>query len=127
MDYYPLLKYAHVTLALVSGMYFAARGLWRLGLHRRIRHPLWRSLPHCIDTLLLATGLALAVIVGLAPLRVEWFAIKLILVVVYILLGMAAFRSATVWRGWLFYTLALLVWFWIVGVALHKHVLSWLA
>lgn len=126
LNYYPLFKEVHMTLAVVSGLYFAGRGVWRIGLGRAIHHPLWKSLPHLIDTLLLTSGIVLAVMLGLSPHHGGWFAVKLVGVVVYILLGVAAFRSRQPARSWLFYGAALLVWLWIIGTALYKTPLSWL-
>lgn len=125
ISYYPVLKDLHMTLAVVSGLYFAARGVWRIGMARTITHPLWKSLPHLIDTLLLVSGVALAVMLGLSPHHGGWFAAKLVGVVVYILLGVAAFRSRHRSGSWLFYSAALLVWLWIIGTALYKTPLSW--
>lgn len=126
IGYYPVLKDIHMTLAIVSGVYFALRGGWRIGLGRTIHHRLWKSLPHLIDTLLLASGIALAVMLGMSPHQVGWFGAKLIGVVVYILLGITAFRSRRQPLAWLFYGSALLVWLWIIGVALYKSPASWL-
>lgn len=126
MQHYLLLKDLHMALAIISGVYFGARGVWRLGLRRPIRTQPWRSLPHLIDTLLLASGLALALLAGLAPHGTPWFGIKLVWVVAYIALGIAAFRARQQAAAWLYYGGALLIWLWIIGIALRKTALSWL-
>ncbi len=127
MESYFALKHLHMTLAIVSGLYFAARGVWRLGLGRPLRSVVNRVLPHLIDTLLLASGVALAVMIGLSPHQAGWFGVKLLGVVFYIALGIAAFRARTSSTARVCFGAALLVWIWIIGTALNKSGLAWLA
>ena len=127
MNAYLALKGVHALLAVVSGLYFAGRGIWRLGLRRPIEHRMWKTLPHLIDTLLLASGVALAIWIGLRPTVVPWFGIKLVAVVVYILLGVVAFRTASRGISWTAFAMALGVWLWIIGMALNKHAAAWMA
>ncbi|GAB4168841.1 MAG: SirB2 family protein [Wenzhouxiangellaceae bacterium] len=120
MNSYLALKHLHMTLALLSGLGFAVRGYLRLML-RRPRASSWRRwVPHLIDTLLLLSGVLLWWRLSISPLAVGWFGTKLLLVVVYIALGITAFRNAGAPRGKWLYLAALLVFVAILTLALTK-------
>ncbi|MEX2517614.1 MAG: SirB2 family protein [Gammaproteobacteria bacterium] len=121
-----MIKYFHAGLALVSGFYFASRGLWKIGLGRKIQARIWKILPHIIDTLLLVSGMALAIMQALNPSISGWLLVKLGLVVLYIVIGITAFRCQRPLLSWFSYIAALLVWFWILGIAVHKQPEGWL-
>lgn len=118
MEYYLPIKHIHILLALFSGLGFALRGFWRLILDRPLRHPVVRIAPHILDTLLLASGVTLWVIVGW-PLM-SWLGLKLLLVLAYILIGIAAFRAERHVRAIGLYLAALAVFLAVAALALHK-------
>ncbi|MEE4304657.1 MAG: SirB2 family protein [Wenzhouxiangella sp.] len=118
MQYYPLLKNIHVLLALTSGIGFALRGFIRLVLRQALVHRFWKVAPHIVDTLLLASGVTLWVVVGW-PL-ISWLGVKLLLVLTYILLGIAAFKARDRSRAVGFYLVALCVFIAVAALALHK-------
>lgn len=118
MSWYPLLKHLHIFLALLSGLGFALRGFAFLVLDRRLTHPLLRITPHVVDTLLLASGISLWVMVGWP--FMSWLGLKISLVVVYIALGVAAFRARARQGAVGFYILALSVFVVIAYIALNK-------
>lgn len=120
MSYFPLLKNLHVFLALISGIGFALRGYVRIVLDRPLSGPVIRIAPHVIDTLLLISGVTLWVLVGW-PL-VSWLGLKLILVVVYILVAIAAVRGGHTPRGILLYLAALGIFLTIATIALYKPI-----
>lgn len=120
MSTYELLKNLHVLLALVSGLGFALRGFVRLILRRPLMHPLVRFGPHLIDTLLLASGIALWILMSYSPITSGWFGVKLILIVVYIVLGISAFRQKSSAGAVLTYLAALAVFVLIAALALFK-------
>lgn len=122
MSTYGLLKSLHIALALISGLGFALRGFIRLVLDRPLANPLVRFGPHVIDTLLLASGVALWMLLALSPLAQGWFGLKLLLIVGYILLGIGAFRSEDRSRGVLLFVTALLAFLAIAWLALYKPV-----
>ena len=86
------IKAAHVLFAALSLALFAWRGGLSLWLARRPSHWVLRVLPHVVDSLLLACGIWLAVMLSLDPLRTPWLGVKLLCVLAYILLGILAFR-----------------------------------
>jgi len=120
MTSYLLIKHTHVALALASGLGFALRGFVRIVLARPLTQRAWRVLPHVLDTLLLASGATLWIMIGW-PLF-SWLGVKLILVVAYILLGMAAFRAERQAGGVGLYLSALLVFLAIPLLALYKPI-----
>lgn len=89
---YAMLKMAHVVLALLSIAGFMLRGWWMLRESPLLRAPPVRILPHVVDTLLLASGIALAVWVSLNPVHHPWLMAKIIALVVYILVGTVALK-----------------------------------
>lgn len=120
------LLHSHSLLAVISGLWFAGRAGWRLGLQKPIQRKVWRIAPHVMDTLLLGSGLALAAMLQLSPHAAPWFAVKLILVVVYIGLGILAFRLPQRGAALVIAGLAFVVWFWLLGLALNRSALGWL-
>lgn len=118
MSIYFLLKHLHIFLALASGIGFGLRGYMRLVLSRPLAHPMVRIGPHVVDTLLLLSGIALWMQMRF-PLW-SWFGLKLLLVVVYIGLGIAAFRQARRGPGVILYLAALTVFVSIAVIAVHK-------
>lgn len=120
MSTYALLKMLHIALALVSGLGFALRGFIRLVLQQPLAHPLVRFGPHIVDTLLLASGVALWLLLGLSPLEAGWFGLKMLLVVVYIAFGITAFRLHHPGIAVLVYLLALGVFLSVAWLALFK-------
>lgn len=125
---YFTLKSLHVSLALVSGALFALRAFWSVTGSSRLKHPWVRVLPHLIDTLLLAAGLALMVLSAQWPHQTPWLAAKLTALLAYIGVGRLAMRrAASVRTRALSACLALMIFLYMLGSA-HRHsVLSWLA
>lgn len=120
-DQYSCLKLAHMALAATSVSLFALRLLLWEWQGVKPGAAVLRIGPHLVDTLLLASGVTLAWYWQLSPFAASWFALKLLLVVVYILLGFAAMRfsSGPAGRRTAGFA-ALLTAAAIAGLALHK-------
>lgn len=124
---YLLLKQLHASLALVSIAGFNLRWCWRM-----MRSPLAQSrsvriVPHVIDTLFLASAITLSIMAEDGSLSPAWYSAKIIGLVLYILLGMAAMRSApAVRRSLPAFLAAVLVFAWIATVARTKSPLGFL-
>lgn len=110
LELYPQIKAAHVGLVLLSGGLFALRGLLTLmGQHWANAAPV-RYLSYTIDTALLTAALMLLVVLKLNPFTTPWLLTKLVLLVVYIVLGVFALKRArTAAQRGLFYLAALAV------------------
>ena len=118
---YALLKSVHYILALTSIGGFILRGAWMFTGSELLQHRVTRTLPHIIDTLFLIAGLALAHRIFQYPFTHNWLTAKLFGLIVYIVLGSIALKRGKTrqQRGVAFFA-AVLVFLWIISVALTK-------
>jgi uncharacterized membrane protein SirB2 len=118
-DVYETVKAAHIAFAAASLLLFALRGAASLLASHPMSHRLWRTLPHAVDTLLLACGVWLAWQRRLDPFTTPWLGMKLACVFAYILLGILAFRLRRPrWLKLALFAAALLVFGFIISIAL---------
>lgn len=89
---YLLLKHLHMSLAAVSGSLFLLRGLWMMAGSPMLSRAWVRSLPHLVDSLLLASALGLAWWSGQTPWGSPWLGAKVSALIAYILLGSVALK-----------------------------------
>jgi len=125
--WYPHIKSAHIGLVLASGALFALRGAWLLaGQDWAMARP-WRLLSYSIDTLLLSAGAMLWALLSLNPITSPWLGAKLLLLLLYIVLGSLALKRARTPAGRrASYTAALVVYLFMASVALRHHPLGFL-
>lgn len=109
-EHYLLVKNIHIALVLLSGSLFVLRGVWVLlagngtTLQRQVNR-----LSYVVDSLLLLAALLLLIILNFAPLSASWLQAKLLLLVLYVLFGVFAFRAKySMHVRWLAYIAALL-------------------
>jgi len=125
---YLLLKTVHQTAVVLSIAGFFARGVGALNGARWVQGRVAKTLPHLIDTVLLASAVALAWMASLSPLTTPWLMAKIGGLVVYVALGSLALRPALphAWRraAWL---AALGTVAYIVSVAVLKSPLGFFA
>ena len=88
------LKLVHISAAALSFTLFFLRGVRLLRESPVLRHRWTKIIPHTIDTVLLASAIALAWQLGYTPFNSPWLAAKIIALLLYIGLGMLAFRFA---------------------------------
>lgn len=123
---YLILRNLHVGAVAVSFGLFVLRGLWMASAPHRLRARWVRIVPHVVDTVLLASAIALAVQTGQYPPAQSWLTAKVLGLVVYILLGMVALRYGRTRPRRVFAWLsALTVYAYIVMVALTRDPLPW--
>lgn len=91
MDY-PAVKLIHQGAVTLSIAGFLARGAGSLSGAAWVRSRCARTLPHLVDTVLLASAIALAWTLRLNPLETPWLAAKIVGLLVYIGLGMVALK-----------------------------------
>ncbi|MGH8414434.1 MAG: SirB2 family protein [Gammaproteobacteria bacterium] len=118
---YAEVKLAHILFAALSIGLFGLRGAFSLLAARPLGHRVWKVLPHVVDTLLLAMGVWLAVMLRLNPLHVTWLGVKLLCVIGYIVLGVLAFRlERPRWLRLGLFTAAILLFAFIVSIAIFQ-------
>lgn len=122
---YPHIKALHVAMVLASVCVFALRGAGSLAGQRWPMARPVRWLSYAVDTTLLAAALALLTILPWGLFANGWLAVKVGLLVVYIVLGYSALRV----RGRppvrvLLYVTALLVYGWMNTIARAHHPLG---
>ncbi len=118
---YLLLKHLHVTAVALSGTGFFLRGLLMLRGSALLRARWIRVAPHVVDTVLLSSAIAMAVISAQYPLVLPWLTAKLAGLLVYILCGMVALRRGrTLVVRATFFVAAMLAFAYIVSVALTR-------
>lgn len=89
---YILLKHAHMTLAATSLSLFLVRGLWMIGGSPMLSRRWVKRTPHLVDSLLLASAIALAWWAGVSPLSAPWLGAKIAALAAYIALGSIALK-----------------------------------
>ncbi|MDN3519359.1 SirB2 family protein [Aquisalimonas lutea] len=122
-EHYLLLKHVHQISAGLSLVLFIIRGLWMMTGSGMLRRTWVRVLPHVVDTVLLASALALAWTIAQYPFVHGWVTAKVLALVVYIALGTVALKRGRTLRvrvtAWI---AALAVFGYIVAVAVTKDV-----
>jgi len=121
MDYLAL-KNVHVACVVLSYLSFFVRGVWMSRDSPLLAQRWVRIAPHVIDTILLASAIAMAIMIRQYPFTVPWLTAKLIGLVAYIGLGVVALRRGKT-KGqrvgaWI---AAQLVFLYIIAVALAKR------
>jgi uncharacterized membrane protein SirB2 len=86
------LKAIHIGTAAVSYILFFVRGIWMLSDSPLLYQRWVRIVPHVNDTLLLAAGIWMTIIIHQYPGTHGWLTAKLAGLVLYILLGLVALR-----------------------------------
>jgi uncharacterized membrane protein SirB2 len=125
---YAALKLIHVTTAILSIAGFTLRGAWMLQASPLLQLKIVRIAPHVIDTVFLLSGVALIWLLALPVMSQPWLLAKFAALLFYIGFGMVAMRfGKTRAVRAIAYFAALATFAYIVGVALSKSLLSWLA
>ena len=128
IEFYPQIKYVHILLAMLSGTLFAVRGGFALAGMRWPQALPVKWLSYTIDTCLLTAALMLLTILPWAMFANGWLLTKIVLIVVYVVLGVFAMRPGRRQRTRaLCYAVALLVFATIYGIARAHHPRGWLA
>lgn len=125
---YSALKALHVVCAVLTIAGFVLRSVWRIRGSPLARHSVTRIAPHVIDTLLLASGIALAFELRAGSWLGSWLPAKLLGIVAYIALGFVALRFARTPRARILALASALAAFaYVLGTAVTKSPASWFA
>ena len=118
MDY-SLLKQLHLATLAITLALFVLRGFWMMTHSPRLQARWVRIVPHVNDTLLLASGIGLAVLIQQYPLVHGWLTAKFFALILYIVLGTFALkRGKTRGQRIAAWAAALLVFGYMVAVAI---------
>ena len=122
MNSYIALKHLHMTAVALSGLFFLIRGGWLLQNSPQLQAKWVKISPHIIDTILLLSAIALLVVGHQFH---AWVHVKITLLIVYIGLGVMAFRKAkTTHQKVGFLVSAMMVYMFIISVAIAKSPLG---
>ena len=122
---YLAIKHLHVTAAVISILFFIVRAVWSVTESPRLQSRFARIAPHIIDTILLLAGIYLASVIGWHQ---PWIAAKIVGLILYIAVGALAIkRGKTPGSRAFCAVIAVVIFLYIVGAALTKSPLSWLA
>lgn len=127
IQFYPHFKHLHMLAVVLSGLLFLLRGV---GVQLSARWPMAapvRFTSYAIDTVLLLSAISLAVMLGQYPFVHGWLTVKVLLLVVYIVLGVFALKRGRTRGAKLgFLIAALAVYAFIISVARTHHPLGFL-
>lgn len=116
IEFYAEIRLVHIWAVVVSGSLFAIRGLALLAGARWPLAALPRYLSYTVDTVLLTAALMLMTVVRQYPFADAWLTVKVLLLVVYIGLGILAFRTGR--------PRALRLAFWLAALAVYGYIVS---
>jgi uncharacterized membrane protein SirB2 len=118
---YSLLKQLHLSTIALTLALFVLRGIWMMAESPRLQARWVRIVPHLNDSLLLASGISLAVLTRQYPLVHGWLTAKFFALILYIVLGTLALkRGRTRSQRIAAWIAALLVFGYMVAVAVAR-------
>ena len=124
---YSLLKQFHLATIAVTLTLFVLRGAWMMLDSPRLQARWTRIVPHLNDTVLLASGIGLAMQIQQYPLVNGWLTAKFFALIAYIVLGTVALkRGKTKAQRVAAWIAALLVFGYMVAVAVAHAPLPFL-
>ncbi|MBK8068579.1 MAG: SirB2 family protein [Rhodanobacteraceae bacterium] len=127
IEFYPQIKSIHVWLVMASGSLFLLRGLLVLAGQPFGNHVALKYLSYTIDTALLTAAFMLMTMLHMYPISHDWLTLKVLLLVVYVVLGVQALRRCRTQAarlGW--FAAALATYLTMFGIARAHHPLGWL-
>lgn len=129
IEFYAQIKWLHIATVLASGALFLLRGmLLQFGRQRLAMSAPLRYISYSIDTVLLTAALMLLTILPHAVFANGWLTVKLVLLLVYVVLGSFALKRGRTPRVRLAsYLSALLVFGFMLTIARSHHPLGALA
>lgn len=125
MDYFAI-KHIHMTAVGLSLVFFILRAWWSVSESAMLQTRWVRIIPHVIDTILLAAGVTLMVMLHFWPHQHPWLAAKLAGLVAYVIVGTLAIKRGKTRRSRALAALvAVAIFVYIIGAATAHHPLSW--
>jgi len=116
IELYPQIKAVHIAAVVASGLLFLVRGAsLHAGMTWAMAAPV-RYLTYAIDTVLLTAALMLATLLHQYPFVQGWLTVKVVLLVVYIVLGTFALKRGS--------TKAIRIACWLAALAVYGFIIS---
>ena len=120
---YSSLQTIHVLAAIISICGFTLRGLWMLNGSALLQQRWVKIAPHIVDTVLLASAIALAIWSHQYPGQMAWLSAKVVALILYIGFGMVALkRGPTLRIRAVAFAAALLTFAYILAVATTRDI-----
>lgn len=117
-----MIKTLHITTVVISLSLFIGRGIWLYALKNDLTARWIKILPHVNDTVLLITGITLAIQLQQYPLVLSWLTVKIVCLLIYIGLGFSAMKWHRKTKiGLLNWLIAIVVFSFMISVALNRH------
>jgi uncharacterized membrane protein SirB2 len=116
IEFYAQITWVHIAAVSASGVLFFIRGL---ALHAGATWPMAaapRYLSYAIDTVLLTAALMLVTILHQYPFVDAWLTVKVLLLLVYVVLGSFAFKRGR--------TRAIRIGCWLAALAIYLFIVS---
>lgn len=121
------IKIIHLCCIAISYSLFAMRGFWSFNGSPMLQRQYVKVMPHMVDTVLLASAISLAAMLGISPLNTPWLSVKIIALLLYIVLGSIAIkRGKTRKVKFIAWIAAQLVFLYIVATAITHNPMPWL-
>ncbi|MGH8685881.1 MAG: SirB2 family protein [Nitrosospira sp.] len=119
---YATLKMIHVASVAISYLLFSLRSVWMMQGSTALQQRWVKITPHVVDTVLLTSAIALAIMIHQDPINDSWLSAKVAGLLLYIGLGMMALKYGKTRRArisaWI---AAQVVFLYIVLVAVTKN------
>lgn len=119
---YAALKMIHIASVAISYLLFSLRSVWMMRGSAALQQRWVKITPHVVDTVLLTSAIALAIMIQQDPIANSWLSAKVAGLLLYIGLGMVALRFGKTRKArisaWI---AAQIVFLYIVLVALSKN------
>jgi uncharacterized membrane protein SirB2 len=121
---YIALKHLHLTFVALALIIFFVRGIL-LCINSPLLAKKWLKItPHIINTIMLVSGVVLAVNLGMKPGEHPWLMAKITGLVLFIILGVGAFKVRSPLLQKTLWVAALVLFAYIISVALTKNPLG---
>lgn len=117
---YLILKHSHIFIVSLAFTLFIARSILMFCQSSAQSHKFFKIIPHIFYTLLIVTGVWLAVLLSMSPSGQPWLVSKIIGLIVFIVLALLTFNLSTLWQRIIAFALTVLVFANIVITAISK-------
>lgn len=124
---YAILKHSHLLIIAIAFIVFFVRGVLMMQSSSATNHKFFKVTPHILYTILLGTGIGLAVLQNFSPMQQPWLLAKLIALVVYVILGVLTFKHSNPTIRKILWLLAMIIFVYMASVALNKNPLGFFA